>query len=389
LSTTAPLDATLARLSPEARRLLWILTRAETPVPESLVEKVWGGESVTDERLRQFGRMIAAFERMPPESRPDAPPVTDEMRKKIAALDASAAERPDMEPFVGELVEARLVSHAPLVEGSQAMGFSVNEEAAEAAARWMDTHPDDRRGQDDVAVRVAFGERYGAAFVAAVEGKIPGGTAEAGIDAGTQAARYFLAAGAMEPFAEIVGEAVRAANDAAIVGPVVFAVEKAGALDALLEAFVKKNDTLGEAGTLAALAGYRSDNGEIDKAIELEVRSLAPLARLENVVPRAIVHLRLSSLLELATCQDESATHLAAALLYRALAGVDIGAELRVLVTRLGRDGDYLLPSVRAMVEDPAFADLARFVTESGVPLGDVQADLDSLVAQVKQHISK
>jgi len=201
------------------------------------------------------------------------------------------------------------------------------------------------------------------------------------------AVAYFLGAGANALLADMLGEAVRAANDASIVGPVAAAVEARGALDQVMVEFDKKNDTLGEAGTLAALAGYRHDQGEIDKAIDLETRSLGPLAKLENVVPRAIVHLRLSGLLEGAARPAESAAHLAAALLYRALSGVDFSAELRALVTRLRRDSTFALPSASALCADPALGDLARFVEKRRVPIQDVQADLDSLVKQVRQHI--
>lgn len=387
MSDTAA-ETAVSRLAPETRRLLWILTRALPPVPETLVEKVFARESVEDERFRQIGRMMAAIERMPVEARPEVPAMPDEVKRRIAALmEAGEPESPDLEPLLGELVEARLVSRAPLLEGGAAMGLEATEAAARAATSWMEAHPDERAGQDEAAVKVAFGERYGAAFVASVEGKIPGGTNEAGIEAGISAVAYFLGAGAFSALASMFGEAVRAANDAAIVGPVAGAVEDEGGLDALLAAFDAQGDALGHAGTLAALAGHHKDAGDLGEAITLELRSLAPLARLDNVVPRAIVHLRLSELLEVATRREESAAHLAAAILYRALSGVDFRAEIRALMVRLGREQGYVLPSVATVLADPSFADLAQFVRTKGVPAADVQADLDALTAQLKQHL--
>ncbi|MDI1481147.1 hypothetical protein [Polyangium sp. y55x31] len=387
MSDTAA-ETAVARLSPDARRLLWILTRALPPVPETLVEKVFARESVEDERFRQIGRMIDAFERMPPASRPEMPAMPDEVKQRIAALrEAGEPERPDLEPLVGELVEARLVSRAPLLEGGAAMGLEATEAAALAVTAWMEARPEERAGQDEAQVLIAFGERYGAAFVASVEGKVPGGTKEAGIEAGITATSYFLAAGAPAALAAMFGEAVRAANDASIVGPVAGAVEEKGGLDVLLGAFDAQNDALGHAGMLAALAGYHKDAGDLGKAIALEMRALAPLARLDNVVPRAIVHLRVSELMEVAARRDESAAHLVAAILYRALSGLEFRAEIRVLVQRLGRDRGYTLPVVAALLEDPSFADLARFVRAKGVPALDVQADLDALTTQLKQHI--
>ncbi|MRG91824.1 hypothetical protein [Polyangium spumosum] len=380
-------EAAIAGLSPDARRLLWIVTRALPPVPEALVEKVFAGESVEEEKLRLVGRMLDAFERMPPEARPEMPAMPDEVKQRIAALKAAGEpERPDITGLVGELVEARLVKRAPLSEG-EAMGLEATEAAAREVAAWMEAQPEQRKGQDEAAVKVAFGERYGAAFVAAVEGKVPGGTKEAGIEAGISATSYLLGAGAFRALASMLGEAVRAANDASIVGPVVGAVEEKGGLDALLSAFEAQNDALGQAGTLAALAGHHKDAGDLGKAITLELRSLAPLARLDNVVPRAIVHLRLAELLEAAARTEESSAHLAAAILYRALSGFDFRAEIRALITRLGREQSYTLPPVATLLEDPSFADLARFVQTKGVPAADVQADLDALTAQLKQHI--
>ncbi|MDI1448640.1 hypothetical protein [Polyangium sp. 6x1] len=383
-------ESAVAGLSPDARRLLWILTRALPPVPEPLVEKVFARESVEDERFRQIGRMMAAFERMPPEARPEMPAMPDEVKQRIAALvEAGEPERPDLEPLVGELVEARLVTRAPLLEGGAAMGLAATEAAAIVVTAWMAAQPEERAGQDEAAVKVAFGDRYGAAFVAAVEGKVPGGTKEAGVEAGITATSYFLGAGALAALASMFGEAVRVANDASIVGPVAGAVEEQGGLDALLGAFEAQNDALGHAGTLAALAGHHRDAGDLEKAISLELRSLAPLARLDNVVPRAIVHLRVSELLEVTARREESAAHLAAAILYRALSGVDFRAEIRVLMGRLARERGYALPAVAAVLEDPSFAELAQFVRTNGVPVADVQADLDALTTQLKQHIDR
>ncbi|HVK68872.1 MAG TPA: hypothetical protein VM694_30650 [Polyangium sp.] len=387
MSDTA-VETAVTHLSPDARRLLWILTRAQPPVPETLVEKVFARETVEDERFRQIGRMMDAFERMPPEARPELPVMPDEVKQRIAALrEAGEPERPDLEPLVGELVEARLVTRAPLLEGGAAMGLEATEAAAIVVAAWMEARPEERAGQDEARVLVAFGERYGAAFIAAVEGKVPGGTKEAGVEAGITAMSYFVGAGAHAALAAMFGEAVRAANDASIVGPVAGAVEEKGGLDALLGAFDAQNDALGHAGTLAALAGHHKDAGDLGKAIALETRALAPLARLDNVVPRAIVHLRVSELLEVAARREESAAHLAAAILYRALSGVDFRAEIRAFMVRLGRERGYTLPAAAALLEDPSFADLARFVRTNGVPVADVQADLDALTTQLKQHL--
>ena len=390
MSTNEPLEPLLDRLSPDARQLLWILSRAiEQPVPEVLVEKVFAGESVEDEKLRQIGRMMAAFERLPQDARPEAPAMPEEVRARIAHLEERGDEpKPEIEPLVGELVEARLVTRAPLTDGGAAMGFSFSNEVALAMTLWMEGRPGECGVHDERAVRVAFGSRYAAAFVAAVEGSIPLGTKESAIEAGTNALQYFLAADAMDELAKMFGDAVRVANDAEVVGPVAFAAFEKGALDAIAQAFVAAQDWLGEAGMLAALAGHHLARGEVEKSMELELRALHAVTKLDNVVPRAIIHLRLAGLYERLGRDTESTANLAAALLYRAIIGADFSAEIRVLAERLRRERVYVLPRVKMLVAAPAYADLGRFIASRGVPVFDVQSDLDALMDQVKHHIS-
>jgi hypothetical protein len=388
---TEALDAALSALSPDARRLFWIITRAAPPVPETLVEKVWSGETVADEKLLQISRMMAALDRLPPEARPQAPPMPDEVRSRVALLQSRDKPTvPETEPLVGELIETRLCTRRPLTEDGLALAFAFEDAAAKAIGAWMDAHPEERGERDEAAILRAYGERYGAAFVAAVEGKVPGGTVEAGIEAGTQAARILLRAGAFDDLAAIVGEAVRAAEDAQIVGPVVFFLMEQEALEACREALRKRRDALGEAGMLAALASFFDDAGEREVAIEQARAALEALGGVEHPVARAIVHLRLSGYLDREGRTEEAAAHHLSALLYRALSGSDFSNEVRALIERMGRaEAAYALPRVKALVGDAAFADLARFVEARGAAVEDAQADVDALVAQVAAHVGR
>ena len=58
-------DALVARLSPHARRLLWIVTLANEPPAEKLVEAVWGGKSAEDEALSQFRSLLKMADMLP------------------------------------------------------------------------------------------------------------------------------------------------------------------------------------------------------------------------------------------------------------------------------------------------------------------------------------
>src|SRR5690348_10027628 len=47
-------DLLLQRVSPDARRLLWVLTRAGEPVTGGFLEDVWSGRSVEVERWKEI-----------------------------------------------------------------------------------------------------------------------------------------------------------------------------------------------------------------------------------------------------------------------------------------------------------------------------------------------
>src|SRR5262249_440938 len=141
----------------------------------------------------------------------------------------------------------RLLTRGTLSEDGEALGFSFSSEITEAIAAFMAAHPEERGERDEAAVHAAYGERYGAAFLAAVEGSVPGFPKEAGIEAGVNAVLYLLAARAFSALAGLLGEAARAANDAAIVGPVVASIEAAGGLSGITDALRARADALGEA----------------------------------------------------------------------------------------------------------------------------------------------
>src|SRR5262249_29558674 len=110
-------DLLIERLIPEARKLLWIVTRASEPVPEALIEEVWGSE-------------------------------------------------PAM--LLGTLGGTGLLTR------DKDAAYAFHELVAERAAECMSTHPDERGEKTAADVWQAFGAWYGRSFKALLAYRKPG-----------------------------------------------------------------------------------------------------------------------------------------------------------------------------------------------------------------------
>lgn len=140
-------DLLLERLRPEARTLLWVITRASEPVPEEVLEGVWSGT-------------------------------------------AGAAPEPEaLVPLLEELRHAGLVH----IEGDEAAAYGFHELVAEQAAEWMGRHPDESGGRTEEGVWKVYGELYGAVFKAILGSGKPGAR-DAASEAGGRGIRYLVRA---------------------------------------------------------------------------------------------------------------------------------------------------------------------------------------------------
>src|SRR5262249_53894195 len=133
-------DLLIERLTPEARRLLWIVTRAGEPVPETLLEEVWGS----------------------------APAM-----------------------LLGVLCGAGLVTR----DGDEAYAF--HELVAERAAVWMDLQTDERGDRTEAGVWEAFGAWYGR-ICKAVRASGKSGARDVAAEMGRRGIRYLARARAFE-----------------------------------------------------------------------------------------------------------------------------------------------------------------------------------------------
>jgi tetratricopeptide (TPR) repeat protein len=154
-------DLLIQRASPDARRLLWVVTRAAEPVLEALIESVWSEEG-------------------------DAAPPAG--------------------PLLAELTGAGLLS----VEETGAYGF--HELVRERIAAWMETRSEGKGGWTEEQAWIAYGARYAAAFEALwmAGGE---GSRERTLEAGRRGISYLLRARAFDRLGLFASEVVISMRD--------------------------------------------------------------------------------------------------------------------------------------------------------------------------------
>jgi tetratricopeptide (TPR) repeat protein len=140
------LDLLISRASPDARRLLWVVTLAAEPVSEDLIQEVWSDGDET------------------------APPVG---------------------PLLTELTGAGLLT----AEEKGIYGF--HELVRERTAAWIAIHPEEKGGRTEEQIWVAYGERYGVAFKALLEAGGEGSRDRA-VEAGRRGISYLVRARAFD-----------------------------------------------------------------------------------------------------------------------------------------------------------------------------------------------
>ncbi len=171
------IDFLVERLSPEARRLLWIVTLANEPVPADLLAGVWSGRTLEEER--------------------HAPPLG---------------------PPLAELTGAGLVTGV----GEGALTF--HELVRERIAAWMEGHEAERGGRSVEGVWVAYGERYAAMFSQLQTSGVENARALAA-EAGRRGLTYLARAGALDKLSSFASGLVTGTRDPALLRAVIKELE--------------------------------------------------------------------------------------------------------------------------------------------------------------------
>ena len=152
-------DLLIDRLTPDARRLLWIVTLASEPVSERLIDGVWSGQSAEDEQLEQLRQLMQLADQLPAEVRQQLEEnMTDEVREALQRP-TSGGDTPPVRPLFETLHNAGL-----LTKPADAAVYGFHELVRERMDAAMGRHPAERGDWTAESVWVAYGERYAADF---------------------------------------------------------------------------------------------------------------------------------------------------------------------------------------------------------------------------------
>jgi len=160
----ASLDQLIRHMSPDARRLLWIIATANQPEALGLVRGVWSGESHEQHRLRQIQQMLDRLPELPAEMQEKLKAMPPELRALLDALPPEEPARPDLAPLLAQLVSAGLATEERDAPDDDNPNLGCHELVRERIRAWMAQHAQDRAGLTENVIRLAYAERLEATF---------------------------------------------------------------------------------------------------------------------------------------------------------------------------------------------------------------------------------
>lgn len=201
------LDQLIRAAGPDARRLLWIISLANEPVPLALVNGVWSGESVEQEQLRGLKEMLDQGDALPPELQARLETMPLELRAKVDAVPL-CPQRSAAAPILDRLLSTALVDIS--MEGPEDPNpdLSCHELVRERIHAWMCVHAEERGTLTATAVRLAYAERLEASFELLREQDVA-----AAVAAGSEALVYCVQAGAYDQLAGFASRLVNSRKD--------------------------------------------------------------------------------------------------------------------------------------------------------------------------------
>jgi tetratricopeptide (TPR) repeat protein len=187
--TERSIDLLLARSSPAARHLLWLVTLAAEPVGEGMIAGVASGMSAQHLPQDTQDRLV-----LPPA----------DLREGV-----SRSRPARVDPLLAELVEGGLLTGEE-VQGERVFGF--HELVHERTLHWMTAHSEERRGRTEAQVWAAYGELYAAEFQRHQTSGWPGARDQAA-EAGERALAYLLRARSFERLHTFAGALITGTSD--------------------------------------------------------------------------------------------------------------------------------------------------------------------------------
>jgi tetratricopeptide (TPR) repeat protein len=221
-------DLLIDRITPDARRLLRIVTVANEPVSEGFIDGVWQGKSSEEEKIESLRTLVLEIDALadddPKKQQHLAFMGTEEGKQFMHKIRSapSAPTVPPVQPLLAELRGTGLLTKEESVEGQATYAFHelVRERSAECRKR----HEDETDPRTDDEIRIAYGERYANLF-----DDLYHENRNAAGEAGRRALVYFVAAGAFDRLGSFASKLVVGVNDPALLRSVVAELE--GAID--------------------------------------------------------------------------------------------------------------------------------------------------------------
>ncbi|MGE0084246.1 MAG: hypothetical protein AB7S75_07460 [Desulfococcaceae bacterium] len=218
-------DFLIERISSDARQLLWMITQANEPVSEELIQGVWSGKPFENEQMEQLRMLFQIADQLPEEIRKQLSELPPEIRQLLQSS-ANIPDVPDIEPLLGELTRSGLISRESKAgfqpassDGAgkmPAIQYSFHELVRERMTAWMDSHETERGGKTAEQIWVAYGGRYEAMFE-----QLEQSAKEQANEAGRRALVYFVRAKAFDKLGVLASGLVTGTNDPALLGGVI------------------------------------------------------------------------------------------------------------------------------------------------------------------------
>ncbi len=157
----ASLDQMLTLVGADARCLLWMIALANEPVELWLLQILWRGMSVEQERLQKFKQMRANMACLPPEKLKIVQNLSPKMNKALDAL-PEPAPRPHLQPLLNDLQRMGLIKQEMLEQDGAC--FACHESVRERIVTWMVSQPNDCAGFTRRQIKQAYAERLIVAY---------------------------------------------------------------------------------------------------------------------------------------------------------------------------------------------------------------------------------
>lgn len=163
---TASLDQLIQQVSPDARRLLWMIAIANEPIELGLLLSVWNGEEDEQtQQLRQIKQMLEILPQLPPELQEKLKAIPPEFRAQLDALppEPRTANR---ELPTAQLIAVGLVTEERAAPGDDNSALTCHELVRERIRARMNDHPAERDGLTENTIRLAYADQLIVAFQA-------------------------------------------------------------------------------------------------------------------------------------------------------------------------------------------------------------------------------